>query len=116
MAELSLAQESGFSNGISEGTTLRGGHVFAVITPGVPDGLGVDNDGNVWTSAMDGIHCLSPEGRCLGKILLPAPTAKLCFGGAEGTDMFITALDTVWPVRTSCRDATTRLRTKEART
>ena len=30
--------------------------------------------------------------------------------------MFITSLDTVWPVRTSCRDATTRLRTKEART
>ena len=30
--------------------------------------------------------------------------------------MFITALDTVWRVRTSCRDATTRLRTKEART
>ncbi len=93
-----------------EGTALRGGEVFAVIEPGVPDGLRVDHDGNVWTSAMDGIHCLSPEGRSLGKILLPAPTANLCFGGPDGTDMFITASDTVWRVRTTRRDAATCLR------
>jgi gluconolactonase len=93
-----------------EGTTLRGGEVFAVIEPGVPDGLRVDHGGYVWTSAMDGIHCLSPEGRCLGKILLPAPTSNLCFGGPDGTDMFITASDTVWRVRTTRRDAATCLR------
>lgn len=93
-----------------EGTTLRGGEVFAVIEPGVPDGLRVDHDGNVWTSAMDGIHCLSPDGRCLGKILLPSPSSNLCFGGPEGTDMFVTASDTVWRVRTTRRDAATCLR------
>ena len=99
-----------------EGITLSGGQVFAVIEPGVPDGLRVDHDGNVWTSAMDGIRCLSPEGRCLGKILLPAATSNLCFGGADGTDMFITASDTVWRVRTTRRDATTCLRNQGLRT
>lgn len=98
-----------------DGTTLQGGRVFAVIEPGVPDGLRVDNDGNVWTSAQDGIHCLSPEGRCLGKILLPAPTANLCFGGPAGTDMFITASDTVWRVRTTRRDAAACLRGRSVR-
>lgn len=93
-----------------EGTTLRGGGVFAVIEPGVPDGLRVDHGGNVWTSAMDGVRCLSPDGRCLGKILLPAPTANLCFGGAGGTEMFITASDRVWRVRTTRQDAAARLR------
>lgn len=93
-----------------EGTTLRGGEVYAVIEPGVPDGLRVDHDGNVWTSAMDGIRCLSPDGRCLGKILLPTAASNLCFGGPDGTDMFITASDTVWRVRTTRRDAAFCLR------
>jgi gluconolactonase len=93
-----------------DGTSLSGGQVFAQIDPGVPDGLRVDHDGNVWTSAMDGIRCLTPDGRCLGKILLPAPTANLCFGGPDGTDMFITASDTVWRVRTTRHDAATFLR------
>jgi gluconolactonase len=98
------------------GTTLHGGQIFAEIEPGVPDGLRVDHDGNVWTSAMDGVRCLSPDGRCLGRILLPMPTANLCFGGAEGTDMFITASDTVWRVRTTRHDAATLLRRREPRT
>jgi gluconolactonase len=99
-----------------DGTTLRGGQVFAEIEPGVPDGLRVDQDGNVWTSAMDGVRCLDPDGCLLGKIVLPMPTANLCFGGAEGTDMFITASDTVWRVRTTRRDAATLLRNRGSRT
>ncbi|PWJ21648.1 SMP-30/gluconolactonase/LRE family protein [Jannaschia seohaensis] len=91
-----------------DGTTLSGGSVFAEIEPGVPDGLRVDHEGFVWTSAMDGIRCLSPEGHCLGKILLPAPTANLCFGGETGTEMFITSSDRVWRVHTTRRDAARR--------
>ncbi len=87
------------------GMTLTGGDVFAEIEPGVPDGFRVDRAGHVWTSAMDGVRCLTPEGDCLGKILLPKPTANLCFGGADGTDIFITASDTVWRVRSTRRDA-----------
>ncbi|MBU2960553.1 SMP-30/gluconolactonase/LRE family protein [Citreicella sp. C3M06] len=90
------------------GTTLGNGRVFATITPGVPDGLRVDHEGNVWSSALDGVHCLAPDGRCLGKICLPAQTSNLCFGGPEGTDMFITASDRVWRVRTMRRDAAER--------
>lgn len=87
------------------GTQLSNGRVFAVIEPGVPDGLRVDPAGRIWTSAMDGIRCLDTEGACLGKILLPKPTANLCFGGPNGTDMFITSSDSVWRVRTNIRDA-----------
>jgi gluconolactonase len=89
-----------------KGTTLSGGTVFAEIHPGVPDGLRVDHEGYIWTSSMDGIRCLSPEGRLLGRIVLPAPTANICFGGGDGTDMFITASDKVWRVRSTRRDAT----------
>ena len=88
-----------------EGTDLSNGRVFAVVAPGIPDGLRVDCEGYVWTSALDGIHCLSPAGALLGKIRLPAQTSNLCFGGEDGTTMFITSSDKVYRVRGWRRDA-----------
>ncbi|MFS4579994.1 SMP-30/gluconolactonase/LRE family protein [Phaeobacter sp. C3_T13_0] len=87
------------------GTSLSGGRVFVEIMPGVPDGFRVDHEGLIWTSALDGIHCLDTAGQCLGKIKLPAQTSNICFGGASGTDMFITSSDSVWWVRSSRTDA-----------
>jgi gluconolactonase len=51
----------------------------------------VDTDGNVWTSAGDGVHVLTPEGRLLGKIRLPQAVANLTFGGPRRNRLFITA-------------------------
>ena len=87
------------------GGTLSGGRVFAEISPGVPDGFRVDHEGFVWTSAMDGIHCLNHAGNCLGKIRLPSQTSNICFGGLTGTDMFITSSGAVWRVRSNRTDA-----------
>ncbi|MEM1362277.1 MAG: SMP-30/gluconolactonase/LRE family protein [Pseudomonadota bacterium] len=92
------------------GMTLSNDRVFAVIAPGVPDGLRVDHEGFVWTSALDGIHCLSPEGALMGKIHLPAQTANLCFGGSSGTEIFITSSDKVYRVESTRRDAAHLLR------
>jgi len=88
-----------------DGTTLSDARVFAEIMPGVPDGFRVDQGGLIWTSALDGIHCLDGTGQCLGKIRLPAQTSNICFGGTAGTDMFITASDSVWWVRSNRTDA-----------
>lgn len=87
------------------GTTLSGGRVFAEIMPGIPDGFRVDHEGLIWTSALDGIHCLDTAGNCLGKIRLPSQTSNICFGGTSGTDMFITSSDCVWWVRSNRTDA-----------
>lgn len=87
------------------GTTLSNGRVFAEIMPGVPDGFRIDSGGLVWTSALDGIHCLDQSGKCLGKIRLPAQTSNLCFGGPSGTEMFITSSDMVWRVRSTRKDS-----------
>ncbi|MEM8698226.1 MAG: SMP-30/gluconolactonase/LRE family protein, partial [Pseudomonadota bacterium] len=88
-----------------EGVTLSNARVFAVVAPGVPDGLRVDHEGYVWTSALDGIHCLSPEGMLIGKIWLPQQTSNICFGGPEGQTMFITSSDKVYRVESMRRDA-----------
>ncbi|MEM9318269.1 MAG: SMP-30/gluconolactonase/LRE family protein [Pseudomonadota bacterium] len=87
------------------GTKLSNGRVFTEIMPGVPDGLRVDHEGYVWSSALDGIQCFAPTGEMIGKILLPSQTSNLCFGGPDGQTIFITSSDKVWRVSSSRRDA-----------
>lgn len=96
-----------------DGPTLSGGRVFAVIAPGVPDGFRVDHEGYLWTSALDGVHCLSPEAALIGKIVLPQQTSNVAFGGPVGTTLFITSSDKVYRVESTRRDAAHVLRQKK---
>ncbi|MSP93538.1 MAG: SMP-30/gluconolactonase/LRE family protein, partial [Myxococcales bacterium] len=75
--------------------------VFVEIVPGIPDGIRVDTDGNVWASAGDGVHCYSPAGQLLGKIRTPQVVANLEFGDGR---LFIAATTTLYAVRVSARD------------
>ncbi|TWD48527.1 gluconolactonase [Agrobacterium vitis] len=77
---------------------LSGGEVFHTIVPGCADGMRVDSDGNIWSSAADGVHCLAPDGRVLGKILVPQTVSNLCFGGRNRHVLFITASTSVYSV------------------
>ena len=74
------------------------GRVFHTISPGCADGIRVDADGNLWSSAADGVHCIAPDGRHLGKILVPEVVSNLCFGGRAKHRLFITATTSVYSV------------------
>lgn len=74
------------------------GRLFHTISPGCADGIRVDTDGNVWSSAADGVHCIAPDGRLLGKILVPEVVSNLCFGGRAKHRLFITATTSVYSV------------------
>jgi gluconolactonase len=74
------------------------GRVFHTVAPGCADGLRVDGDGNLWSSAGDGVHCIAPDGRLLGKILVPEVVSNLCFGGRAKHRLFITATTSVYAV------------------
>jgi gluconolactonase len=80
------------------GDRLTGGEVFHVIAPGCADGMRVDSDGNLWSSAGDGVHCISPEGELLGKILVPEIVSNICFGGRAKHRLFITATTGLYAV------------------
>jgi len=82
---------------------LRNGRVFAEVAPGVPDGMRVDEHGNVWTSAGDGIHCYAPEGALLGKLLVPEAVANLVFGGPLRNRLFIAASTSVYSLYVGVR-------------
>jgi gluconolactonase len=77
---------------------LSGGEVFAEVSPGIPDGLRVDRQGNIWTSAADGVHCYAPDGVRLGKILVPELVSNLTFGGPKRNRLFITATTSLYAV------------------
>jgi gluconolactonase len=82
---------------------LSGRRSFAVIDPGVPDGFRVDVDGNIWTSAADGVHCITPDGELIGKILVPETVTNLTFGGPKRNRMFITAASSLYSVHVGTR-------------
>ncbi|MEX3958556.1 SMP-30/gluconolactonase/LRE family protein [Trinickia sp. EG282A] len=82
---------------------LRNGRVFAEIQEGIPDGMRIDEQGNVWTSALDGVHCYSPAGELLGKILIPDVVANLTFGGRLRNRLFITANSSLYSLCVAVR-------------
>jgi gluconolactonase len=90
----------------SDGLSISGGAIFHAISPGYCDGLKADEDGNLWSSAGDGVHCLSPEGELLGKILTPRRVANLCFGGAARNRLFIGASQALYAIFLNTRGAT----------
>lgn len=80
------------------GQKLSGGEIFHKITNGASDGFRVDTDGNVWSSAGDGVHCIGPNGHLMGKILVPERVSNVCFGGRGNHRLFITATTSVYAI------------------
>lgn len=83
----------------------KNGRVLATITPGLSDGIRVDVAGNIWTSSADGIQVYSPDAVKLGSIQVPEVVANLCFGGDDGTELFIAASTGIYHVQTLTRSA-----------
>jgi gluconolactonase len=79
---------------------LEDPRVLAVMEPGFADGLRVDELGNVWSSAADGIHVIAPDGHELARILVPEVTANCVFGGLDGRRLFITASSSLYAIDT----------------
>lgn len=83
---------------VVEGKRLRNGRVFCRLDAGLPDGFRLDTEGNLWTSAGDGVHCFAPDGTLLGKILVSQTVANLTFGGPRKNRLFITATKSLYAV------------------
>jgi gluconolactonase len=73
------------------GCALSNLRVFAVITPGLADGLRVDIHGFVYTSSEDSVQVYHPDGTRIGRIPVPEKVGNLVFGGADGRELFICA-------------------------
>ena len=84
---------------------LSGGDVFATCDVGLFDGFRVDEDGNIWTSAGDGVHCYTPEGDKIGRIVTDEVVANVEFGGLKRNRLFICATTSLRAVYLNTRAA-----------
>ncbi len=57
--------------------------------PGLPDGLAVDQDGNLWATGPGGIYVFSPEGKLLGNLWTNERTSNCAFGD-DGSTLYLT--------------------------
>lgn len=75
--------------------TIAGGKVFFDVTArtedGLPDGLKLDQKGNLYGAGPGGVWIISPAGRHLGTIQPPETPANCAWGDADGKTLYITA-------------------------
>lgn len=90
---------------VVDGERLAGGSVFATCTNGMFDGFRVDVDGNIWSSAADGVHCYTPEADLIGKIITGEVVANVEFGGRKRNRLYMCATTTLRAVYVNTRAA-----------
>lgn len=87
--------------------TLSNGRIhldMASDDPGVPDGLKVDQEGNVFCTGPGGVWVCNASGDLLGRIILPELPANLGWG-EDGSVLFFTARTSVYRMQTKTRGA-----------
>ena len=88
---------------VVRGRYAKNGRVFAVVSPGVPDGFRVDVHGDVWTSSGDSVQVFAPDGSRLGRIPVPQVVGNLCFGGPDRSTVFVAATTGLYRIPTTTR-------------
>ena len=77
--------------------TLGEARVVADATPmvgkhrGLPDGMKTDATGHLWATGPGGVHLLTPEGKLLARIDPKMACGNCCFGGGDGSMLYICA-------------------------
>jgi gluconolactonase len=70
-------------------------------TPGSPDGIRVDKEGNVYGSGPGGVWIISPEGKHLGTIKVPEVVSNVAWGDNDGKTLYITASTSLYRIKLS---------------
>ncbi|MEZ4868816.1 MAG: SMP-30/gluconolactonase/LRE family protein [Caldilineaceae bacterium] len=82
--------------------TLANGRIWAETTgdeDGVPDGMKVDQAGNIYCCGPGGVHIFDPDANCLGVVHIPEQTANFVFGDDDLCSLYITASTSVYRLR-----------------
>jgi len=92
-----VAPDGSLGNGRIFGTEVGGPH------EGVPDGMRVDEAGNLYVTGPKGIWVWDAEGHHLGTIEMPEQPANFNWGDADYGTLYITATTSVYKLRTRAR-------------
>ena len=83
---------------VVDGRHLRNERLFAVVSPGVPDGIKLDAQGHVFTSSGTGVQVFTPHGDLMGEIIAPG-VANFTFGGPNNDVLFILGDTNIWQAK-----------------
>lgn len=84
---------------IEKDGSLSGGEVWAETIgegKGLPDGMKIDSQENVFCCAQGGIHIFDKSAQYLGIVYIPEQTANFTFGGKYLDTLYITASTTLY--------------------
>ncbi|MCP8689865.1 SMP-30/gluconolactonase/LRE family protein [Marinobacterium sedimentorum] len=87
------------------GRQLGNGRLFAVVSPGIPDGLKVDTAGRVYSSSASGVQVFNRDGDLIGEIIAPG-VANFTFGGPQNNVLYLMADTRIWAARIQAVGAT----------
>lgn len=82
---------------------LNGGDVFAHLDQqagvGRPDGMKVDESGNVYTTGPGGLWIIASDGEILAQIRFPERTANCAWGDADRRSLYVCATTSIYRLR-----------------
>ena len=83
-----------------DGTLSAGSAFFDPASPpntsNVPDGITIDELGNLYFTGLGGVWIVSPAGKLLDYISLPNPPFNIAFGGTDGRTLYMTCKNKVY--------------------
>jgi gluconolactonase len=92
---------------VAKDGTLKNGRIFGEepgsADDGVPDGIKVDTNGNLYITGPKGIWVWDAQGRHLGTIVVPEQPANLAWGDKDYRTLYITATTSVYRLRMKAR-------------
>ena len=94
---------------VKDNGALTNGRLFAVLRgpgEGVPDGMKVDTQGNIYCTGPGGIWILDKDGKKLGILSFPEAPSNLAWGDNDLKTLYVTARTGVYRVRTRIQGAT----------
>jgi len=87
--------------------SLANGRIFGeepgAKDDGVPDGIKVDREGNLYVTGPKGIWVWDAQGHHLGHIAMPEQPANLTWGDKDYSTLYITATTSVYRLQTKAR-------------
>lgn len=82
--------------------SLVAGRVWAEVSGegvGVPDGMKIDKEEDLYCCGPGGIHVFDAQARCLGVIWMPEHTTNLAWGDEDLCSLYVTASTSLYRLR-----------------
>jgi gluconolactonase len=84
---------------LANGTVLY--DATADTASGAPDGMKVDQKGNIYSAGPGGVWIFSANGKHLGTIPVPETVGNVAWGDQDGKTLYITASTSIYSIRLS---------------